>query len=134
MSTSTATNLKRDLLDIQKKNWDAWKARDGATLRALLDDQYLMVMDEGITDEDRTTFVDGMLSGDMQLKSCTLDESSAVVRELAPTVAVIAYKARPEMEQNGKPLIADYYFTTTYVKKGDNWVAVVGSASRAPTT
>jgi hypothetical protein len=130
MSSPAAINLRRELLEREKKVWEAWKSGDKHTLLSLLDDRYLMVMEQGITDQDKSSFVEGMLGGDMQLKSYTLDESSVNVRELGPGVAVIAYKARPEMEQAGKTISADYFFTTTFVKKGDTWVGAVGSASR----
>lgn len=132
MSAPTATNLKHELIELERKNWEAWKAGDAATLRSTFDDRYIMVMEEGITDQDRSTFVQDMLGGDMKLKSYKLDEKSVVVRELSPGVAFIAYKARPEMEQNGKPLVADYFFATTCVKKGDGWLAAAGSAIRVP--
>jgi len=131
MSAPTATNLKRELIDYQKRIWEAWKSGDAATLRSLLDDRYLMVMEEGITDEDRSTFVEGMLNGDMKLKSYDFDESSVIVRDLGADAAVIAYKARPVMQQGDKTLTTDYFFTTTLVKKGDRWVGAVGSAARS---
>ncbi len=131
MTAPTTTNLKQEILELEKKNWEAWKARDAKTLESLIDDRYLMVMDEGITDKGKSEFVSMMLDGDMQLKSYALDGSSVVVRELGPGVAVIAYKACPEMVQAGKTMSTDYFFTTTYVKKGDTWVGAVGSASKA---
>lgn len=134
MTAPATTTLKHELLDLEKKNWEAWKAGDAKALESIFDDNYIMVMEEGITETSKSEFVKMMLEGDTTLKSYKLYEDTVNVRELAPGVAFIAYKARPEMKRNdGETLASDYFFGATFVKKGGRWVAAAGSASKAET-
>jgi hypothetical protein len=131
MSAPAKTSLKQELLDIQKQYWDAMKTADTKTLSRLTADRFTMVMEEGITDADKSEFVEMMTAGDMKLKSYKLDESNATARELSPGVALLAYRAHSDFERQGKLDNMENFFSTIFVKKGNGWVGAAGSAARA---
>lgn len=134
MSAPTATSLKAELLALEKEYWDAMAKGDAETLGRLTADRFVMVMEEGAMDATRAEMVDMLIANDMRLMAYELDESSVIARELAPGVAVLAYKGHSEMERAGKPESMDYVYSTTWVKTATGWVGAAGAASPAAST
>ena len=57
---TTATNLKREIFDLEKQYWEASKTGNPKALGRLTNDQFTFVMGEGIMQFDRPSFVDMM--------------------------------------------------------------------------
>jgi hypothetical protein len=124
-----ATTLKKELIESEKRFWEANKAGDRDEIGRSIGEPFTFVMGQGVTDFSRKEFVDMMTSGNFKLKSFTFDEGSATVRELAPGVAFIAYKVSQESVMDGKPNNSSAYFTGTWVKNGGGWQCVAASES-----
>jgi ketosteroid isomerase-like protein len=123
-----ATMQKNEVLELEKKYWEASKGPDKNTLEKLTADQFTMVMKDGINTMSRKEFLD--MGADIKLKSYRLDDNSATFRELAPGVVAIAYKAHADFEQAGKPLPTDAYYTSVWQKQAGGWQCALSSETR----
>lgn len=130
MSAPAMTTLKSELLVLQREFWEGMKRNDAGTLSRLTADTFTMVMEDGITDASNAEIVEMMATNDMKLKSFEMDEEGAIVRELGPGVALLAYKARSNFERAGKSEEMDNYYSVVWVKKGDNWQGAAGAVVR----
>jgi hypothetical protein len=129
-ATATATRKDvQEVLDYERRFWEATKAGDGSALGKLTADQFTFVMGEGVNNFPRDEFVKMMTAGDYRLKSFTLDEKDATVRELAPGVAAVAYHARSSHDLGGKPGSTDGYWCSIWVKDGRDWKCSVVTES-----
>jgi ketosteroid isomerase-like protein len=128
-----ATTLEKEIVDNEKRFWEATKSGDAGQIGRYVAEPFTFVMGQGITNFSRQEFVDMMTSGNFKLKSFTFDEGSVTVRELAPNVAFIAYKASQESVMDGKPYSSSAYFTGTWLKNGGGWQCVAETESPVET-
>jgi hypothetical protein len=114
---TTATRIETEILDQEKQMWEA--SSDPAKLRALTADTMTFVMGEGISTSSRDEFIKTM--EDYKLKSYRMDASGAVVRELGPNAATVAYHATQDFTMNGEDQSTSSYYTSTWVRDGGGW-------------
>jgi len=117
---TTATRIETELLEQEKRFWEASKG-DAAGLRELCADEFTFLMNDGISNFTRDDFVNMITNGDYHLKSYDLDGRSVVVRELGPDAATIAYRAKSAFTMKGDDDRADSYYTSTWVRDGGAW-------------
>ena len=129
---ATATMQKNEVVNLERRYWEASKGPDKSTLEKLTADQFTTVMRDGINTMSRKQFID--MGGDIKLKSYRLDDNSATFRELAPGVVAIAYKAHAEFERAGKPLPTDAYYTSVWQKQPSGWQCALSSETRIEPT
>ena len=118
---TTATNLKREIFDLEKQYWEASKQADAKNLGKLTADNFTFVMGEGIMQFDRNSFVDMMAKEGMKITGFSLDESTAKVHELSPDVALLTYKSHIEYDEGGKHNQGDSYTTSIWQRRGSTW-------------
>src|SRR6476620_11576129 len=118
---TTATNLKREIFDLEKQYWEASKQADAKNLGRLTADNFTFVMGEGIMQFDRNSFVDMMTKEGMKITSFSLDEGTAKVHELSPDVALLTYKSHIEYDEGGKHNQGDSYTTSIWQRRGSTW-------------
>jgi uncharacterized protein (TIGR02246 family) len=129
-TTATKTRLESELLSHVTEFWEASKG-DAAKLRELCADTFTFVMADGINVLGREEFVAMMTKGDFKLNSFLVDSDGAVVRELAPDVATVAYRATSEFTMGGTTDKNDSYYTSTWVKNGGRWQCAFETESTA---
>lgn len=103
-----------------RKLWEAFKAKDKATLASLLDDGFRM-FEEGLT-----TF------GDKKAEVNAVDEydllnyalSDFNVKVTAPNTAVVTYTAQYEGKSGGEVSKAKSIFGEVWVHTGNDWKAL----------
>jgi hypothetical protein len=114
---TTATRTETEILEHEKRMWEA--GSDPAKLRALTADTMTFVMGEGISSSSRDEFIETMAQ--YKLKSYRMDEGGAVVRELGPNAATIAYHATQDFTMNGEAHSTSAYYTSTWIRVGGGW-------------
>jgi hypothetical protein len=130
MTAPATTSVKKEIIDLEKQLWEATKSAEANKIGGFIGQPSTFVMGEGVTNFSRDEFIDMMTNGNFKLKSFTIDEGSATVRELAPGVAFIAYKLVQESVMDGKPNNSSAYFTGTWVKNGSDWKCAAVTESR----
>lgn len=128
---ATATATKSEVLELEKKYWEAMKNHDAATMQELTADPCVVVGQDGAMTMTARQLADMMKSQDYKLRSFRVDEGSAVVRELGDGVAMVAYKVHEESNRGGKDQSLDAYDSSVWVKRGNKWQCAVHTESLA---
>ena len=118
---TTATNLQKEIYDLEKQYWEASKTGNPKALGRLTNENFTFVMGEGIMDFKRSEFVDMMTKEGMKITSYTLDEKSARLHEMSPDVALLTYKSHIEYDEGGKHNQGDSYTTSIWQRRGNTW-------------
>lgn len=127
---ATATRIDREILQHEKEFWEASKG-DAARLGKLCADNFTFIMAEGITNFSRKEFVDMITAGDYKLQSFEIEEGKAVIRELGPAAAVVAYPAKSQFELRGKNQKTRAFYSSVWTRQGNDWKCAVVSESVA---
>jgi hypothetical protein len=115
-----ATTAQNELIDLERRYWQAMKDRDTDTCMRLCDEHCLLSGPRGVQDIDRQ-----MIPRMMQTSSTTLQDfrmQDEVVRYLGDDVAVVAYKVHEDMLVSGQPASFDAAESSTWVKRNGSWV------------
>jgi hypothetical protein len=118
---TTATNLQREIFDLEKQYWEASKKGDPKELGRLTADKFTFVMGEGIMEFDRPKFVDMMVKEGGKITSYSLDERNAKFHELTRDTVLLTYPSHIEYDDAGKHNVGDSFTTSIWVRKGDTW-------------
>ena len=115
------TTVEQEVLELEKKYWDAMKKRDSATMESLTADPCLVVGAQGVSQINRAQFRQMMAADDYRVRDYRFDEANASVRKLTNDVFAVAYKVHEEFERNGKAEKLDAYPTSVWVRRGNTW-------------
>lgn len=103
-----------------RKLWEAFKAKDKATLSSLLDDGFRM-FEEGLTTfGDKKSEVNAV--DEFDLLSYTLSDFN--VKATGPNTAVVTYMAQYEGKSGGEVSKAKSVFGEVWVHTGNDWKAL----------
>ena len=110
-----------------EKAWNqAYKFRDSKALGVILHDSILLVNDDGsvLTKTSFLALVDSSPASDDQQA-----EPESIAVHVSGDVAIATGVFRIKGVEKGKPYIRRNRFVDTWIRKGDSWVCVSGSAT-----
>lgn len=108
-------------LKAQADAWDrAIVRKDRAAIEANLAEEFRQIDGYGNV-EDRKTFVEGLISPDLELDPYGVEEFEV---RLYGDVALITGRTRMTGRYRGEPFTSHYRFTDTYVREGGVWKVV----------
>jgi hypothetical protein len=119
----TAASIESEVLDLERKYWQAIKDGDAKTTALLSDDPCVVAGAQGVGKIDRATLEKMFSSASWKLTA--FDLSSPIVRMITQDVAVVAYKVREDLTVEGKPIALEAADTSIWVRRGDSWVCAV---------
>lgn len=119
-----STELKQELLELEKKFWQALKDRDVDTVMRLTDDSCIVAGPQGFALISRQALGDMMKNANYTLDEFDL-EDDAQVRLLNDDAAVLAYKVHSEMTVEGKPVSIDAADASSWIKRNGHWVCAL---------
>ncbi len=124
----SSENIARDdLLALERKFWDAIKAKDSATAVSLSDDPCVVVGPQGVGEIDKRTLA-GMLKGaPYDLTEYSLEDVH--VRPVADGVALVAYRVNEKLVVDGKETALQAFDSSVWVRRGGNWVCALHTES-----
>ena len=99
MATTTRT-IETEILDLERRYWQAMRERDVRTAMALTDFPCLIAGASGVRSVDQATYEKMMADASWQIRDVKIEEG-AKVRQLSDDVAVIVYGVREEMTVEG---------------------------------
>ena len=111
--------IERELMDLERRYWQALKDRDTATALSLTDETCIVTGPQGVGKMDRAT-----LEKMMKTASYTLDDfelKDAQVMCLSDDVAVLAYTVHEVMTVEGKVVSRDAAGASTWVRRDGQW-------------
>ena len=127
---TTAANDK-DVLDLERRFWNALKAKDANTAEQMTDDGCIIVGAQGVSAIDRKTMGKLTVEGKWQLQHYSFDEQNAKVRFIGDDVAVVAYKVNERVEIDGQTLPIEANDSSVWVRRNGEWLCALHTESLA---
>jgi hypothetical protein len=118
--TATATKTNTDILDLERRYWEAIRDNDVRSAVSLTEFPCLIAGASGVRSVDQASYEKMMTGGSWKLHEFEI-ENGAEVRQLTDDVAVIVYRVREEMTVEGKPVTLRAADSSVWVRRGDSW-------------
>ena len=110
---------EQELIELEKRYWQAMKDRDVETAVGLTDIPCLVTGPQGVAAIGRREF-ETMLESGPALRAFELKDG-AKMRKLGEDVAVLAYEVHEELSVDGRPLAIDAAECSTWVFRDGRW-------------
>jgi len=123
MATATRT-VETELLDLEKRYWQALKDQDVDTAVRLTDEPCIVTGAQGVGAIDRKTLGAMIKAASYTLHHFELKEG-AQVRLLGDDVAIVAYEVHEELTVEGKPVAFDAADSSTWVRRDGRWLCAM---------
>jgi uncharacterized protein (TIGR02246 family) len=120
---TTTNSVEKELLELEKRYWQAIKDKDVDTALQLSDDPCVLTGAQGVGSLDKKTMAAMMKDPSYTLNSFALSEEQ--VRMLTEDVAVVAYKVHEELTVEGKPVSFDAAEASTWVRRDGRWLCAL---------
>jgi len=127
MATATKS-IETDLLNLERRFWQALQDRDVDTAAALTDEPCILTGAQGVGAIDRKTFVAMMKAPTWTINGFQIKEG-AQVRLLSEDVAIVAYEVHEELTVDGQPVSLDAADASTWVRRNGRWLCALHTES-----
>jgi hypothetical protein len=128
---ATATDDREKALEIERRFWNAMKAKDGQAAARMTDDGCIVVGAQGVSAVDSATMRKLTEEGKWELKQYAFDEKNAQIRFLTDDVAIVAYKVNERVVVDGKTLPVDANDSSVWVRRNGEWLCALHTESLA---
>jgi uncharacterized protein (TIGR02246 family) len=122
------TTIEAELLDLEKRYWQALKDQDVDAVLRLTDDPCILTGAQGVGLIDRKTLAAMMQAANYTLNDFELKEG-AQVRLLRDDVAIVAYQVHEELTVDGEPVTLDAADASTWVRRNGSWLCALHTES-----
>jgi hypothetical protein len=122
--------VEKELLDLERKYWQAMQDKDAETALRLTDDPCIVSGAQGVASLDRQRLVGMLKQGGWEIRRFEIDPD-VKLRMLGDDVAVLAYKVREELTVDGKPVKLEAADASTWVRRNGSWVCALHTESLA---
>jgi hypothetical protein len=120
--------FEQNLLDLERRYWQALKEKDVDGALALTDEPCLVTGASGVGKVDKKAY-----AAMMENATWTLDDFSigddVQVRMLNDDAAILAYTVREKLDVEGELVTLDAADASTWVRRGERWVCAMHSES-----
>lgn len=119
---SRADPATEAILTVEKKIWDAWKAKDAKVLEDTLGKDFTFYTGAGRSDRASTIKL-WATDNKCDVKSVWLSDAKSV--SLTKDVSLLTYKGGGDGTCEGQPIMTEWY-AGAYVKEGETWRPAFG--------
>jgi hypothetical protein len=127
----TTTTKTQELLELERRFWNAMREKDGEAASEMTHDSCIVVGAQGVTTIDPSTMGRLTKEGDWELERYTFDESTAQVQFLNGDVALVAYKVKEKLTVDGKPVNLEANDASVWVRRNGEWLCAMHTESLA---
>ena len=127
----TATARTQELLEHERRFWNAMRDKDGEAASEMTADNCIVVGAQGVSAIDPDTMARLTKAGDWELERYTFDESTAQVQFLNEDVALVAYKVKEKLTVEGKPVNLEANDASVWIRKNGEWRCAMHTESLA---
>jgi Domain of unknown function (DUF4440) len=120
----TTKTIEAELLDLEKRYWQALKDQDVDAAMRLTDEPCIVTGAQGIGMLDRKTLAALVKAPPYTLNRFVLKDG-AQVRLLGNDVAIVAYQVHEELTVEGKPVTLDAADSSTWVRRNGRWLCAL---------
>jgi ketosteroid isomerase-like protein len=119
----TTQTIEAELLELEKRFWQALKDNDVDTAARLTDYPCIVTGAQGVGAIDQKTFTEMMKAATYTLDRFEIKDG-AEVRQVRDDVAIVAYQVHEELTVDGKPVKFDAADSSTWVRSDGGWKCV----------
>ena len=130
MPSSTSTH-EQELMDVERRFWNAMQEKDAATASTLTDDQCVIVGAQGVSAIDAKTMAKLTSEGTWELKQYSFDEQKRQIRFLTDDIAIVAYPVKERVIVDGETLPVEANDSSVWVRRGGQWRCALHTESLA---
>ncbi len=127
----TKPEKQQELLDVERRFWNAIKAKDAKGTARMTDDGCIVVGAQGLSAIDQKTMAKLTEEGKWELEQYTFDEKNAQVRFLNDDVAIVAYKVNERVAVDGQTLPIEANDSSVWVRRNGEWLCALHTESLA---
>ena len=120
MATQEAT--RDTILDLERKYWDAMKARDGKAATRLTADECIVAGPHGVSEVANDSIAQMVEDGSFELKDYALDVKNAKFSTIGRDVAILAYPVHERMVRDGRESTLDAFDLSVWVRRNGSWL------------
>jgi ketosteroid isomerase-like protein len=128
---SMTTSNTQEVLQHERRFWDAMRDKDAITASKMTADSCLVVGAQGVSAIDPETMARLTREGDWELERYTFDDETAQVQFLTDDIALVAYKVNEKLTVDGKPLNLDANDASVWVRRNGDWLCAMHTESLA---
>ncbi len=127
----TTEAQKRELLDRERRFWDAMKEKDAQSAERMTDDGCIVVGAQGVSAIDSKTMGKMLTEGQWELQQYSFDDTKTEVRFLGDDVAIVAYNVNERVVVDGKTLPIEANDSSVWVRRQGEWRCAMHTESLA---
>lgn len=116
-----------EILSLEKKFWDAIKAKDAEAASALMGEECIVAGAQGASKIDRKAFAKMTKEGKWTLHEYAIKD--AEVLAAGPDTAVIGYKVSEKISMNGKEMTLEAADTSVWCRTDGKWLCALHTES-----
>jgi len=128
MSSSTH---EQELVDVERRFWNAMKEKDAAAASELTDEQCVIVGAQGVSAIDAQTMAKLTSEGQWELEQFSFDEQKRQIRFLTDDIAIVAYPVRERVVVDGETLPVVANDSSVWVRRDGQWRCALHTDSLA---
>jgi ketosteroid isomerase-like protein len=117
----TTQTVEAELLELEKRFWQALKDKDVNTAMSLTDYPCIVTGAQGVGAIDQKTFAAMLKASPYTLRRFKIKDG-AEVRLVRDDVAIVAYQVHEELTVDGKPVTLDAADSSTWVRRDGRWL------------
>jgi uncharacterized protein (TIGR02246 family) len=119
---TTSTDIRaRQVMDVERRFWNAMKDKDADTARDLTDDSCIIVGAQGVAAIDRNAMARMTTEATWELHQFSFDEKTSQVRFLSDDVAIVAYAVDERVTVDGTTLPVLANDSSVWVRRDGAW-------------
>ncbi len=122
---------ERELLDIERRFWDAMKTKDAQRAAQMTDDGCIIVGAQGVSAIDGKTMGKLTSEGKWQLEQFAIDDKNTQVRFVGNDVAIVAYRVTERVAIDGETLAVEANDSSVWVRRDGEWLCALHTESLA---
>src|SRR5215212_1849128 len=127
----TVVTKEQEVLELERRFWDAMKAKDAGTAARMTDDGCIIVGAQGVSAIDSKIMGKLTTEGQWELQQYTFDGKNAQIRFIGDDVAVIAYKVSERVVVDGQTLPVEANDSSVWVRRDGEWLCALHTESLA---
>jgi len=118
--------VEKELLDLERRYWQALQDGDDATALALTDDPCIVSRAQGVASLDRKTMAGMLKQGrNWKLERFKIEPEDVKVKMIGDDLAVLAYTVHEELTVDGQPVKLQASDASTWVRRDGRWVCAL---------
>jgi hypothetical protein len=124
----TQETLEHDLLELERRYWQALKDKDVDGALELTDEPCFVTGAQGVGRVDKKAYAAMMENATWTLEDFAIGDD-VQVRMLNDDAAILAYTVREQLQVDGAPVSLDAADASTWIRRGERWLCAMHSES-----